>query len=128
MSNSDSEVNTNFKSLVNLTGRTLLNIFISNDILKGIDAKTKMQDCLNAQLGQENSPKIDINMGEVDIIPKKDINTLEMIAKAVSIEQGLLSSSQIKSGSGNSQSQQSLSRLLGSVQSQFELQNKTQNS
>ena len=128
MSNSDSEVNTNFKSLVNLTGRTLLNIFISNDILKGIDAKTKMQDCLNAQLGQENSPKIDINMGEIDIIPKKDINTLEMIAKAVSIEQGLLSSSQIKSGSGNSQSQQSLSRLLGSVQSQFELQNKTQNS
>ena len=54
-------------------------------------------------------------MRELDLIHASDTNTIEKLANAIAIEQGLFSSSQIKSGNGNSQSQQSLSRLLGSM-------------
>lgn len=62
------------------------------------------------------------SLAEIEVITEKDI---PLISK-ISIEQanllGLSTASMVKDGEGNTQSAQTLSRLLGSLQSQWELQ------
>ena len=113
--------------LSNFASRVLFNAYISNVELEGLTTITQLKSKLQ-EIFPDNTPRIDQNMRELDLIHASDTNTIEKLANAIAIEQGLFSSSQIKSGSGNSQSQQSLSRLLGSMQSQWELQNRKDNS
>lgn len=68
------------------------------------------------------------NLGEVDLIHQNDSNTIKDLANAISIQQGILSSSQVRDGSGNARSISGLSYLIGSINSQLELQNKREGS
>ena len=123
-----SQLSTNLTNLINFASRILFNSIVSNVTLKGFNFVTTIKSRLSNVFGENHNYRIDKNMKEIDLIHSSDINTIESLANAIAIEQGLLSSSQIKSGSGSAQSQQSLSRLLGGIQSQFSLQNKSINS
>lgn len=77
----------------------------------------------------ENGGKIKKNtLGEIDLIHSKDVGTIQDLAIALSIQQGILSSSQVHDGFGNARTVSGLSYLIGSINSQLELQNKQENS
>lgn len=108
----------NQQSLQNMALRSLYLAWVNN---KGLDA--------SKYIILENSSSIKKNMlGELDLIHPKDVNTIQNLATAVSIIQGVLSSSQVRDGFGNARAISGLSYLIGSINSQLELQNKQENS
>ena len=70
----------------------------------------------------DNTPNVNKELGVMDSISTKDIDTLYLLAQAKAAAGGITTSTQAKDGEGNNQSLQTLSRLLGSQYSQFYLQ------
>lgn len=108
------------KSLLQFAARVHLNQYISQEILQGmsnIDREAKVKE-----LYGQNAPKYDYQLDELGLVHGNDIPTLRAIALAKANITGVTTASQVKDGEGNGQSLQTLSRLLGSLQSQFDLQ------
>lgn len=61
-------------------------------------------------------------LSEIEVITEKDIPLISRISTEQANLLGLSTASMVKDGEGNTQSAQTLSRLLGSLQSQWELQ------
>ena len=61
-------------------------------------------------------------LSEIEVITEKDIPLISKISREQANLLGLSTASMVKDGEGNTQSAQTLSRLLGSLQSQWEIQ------
>lgn len=108
------------KSLLSFAARVHLNQYVSHEILQGlsnIEKEAKLKD-----LYGNNAPTYNFQLDELGLIHGNDIPTLKRIATAKANVTGVTTASQVKDGDGNGQSLQTLSRLLGSLQSQFDLQ------
>lgn len=120
---SDSEL---AKSLLSFSSRVLLNKYVSKQFLDDLPTNSR-QDIIQKIYGK-NSPLYNWNLDELGMIHGTDVITLNKIALAKSNLDGIITSTQVKDSEGNGQSNQTLSRLLGSVVSQFELQENSKNS
>lgn len=108
------------KNLLSFAARVTLNQYVSNKVLEGKSVKeilTKLPEIYG-----RNAPVYDYALDEIGKIHGNDITTLRNLSLAKANLDGLTSSSQVKDGLGNGQSLQTLSRLLGSLHSQFDLQ------
>lgn len=75
-----------------------------------------------ADIYGKGAPKYNFQLDELGLVHGNDIPTLNKIAIAKANVTGVTTASQVKDGDGNGQSLQTLSRLLSSLQSQFDLQ------
>lgn len=107
------------KDLLSFAGRVTLNQYVSNEIIKGMSNEGR-DYTLQSIYG--DVPAYNYTLNELGLVHKLDVPTLQNIAIAKANVQGITIASQVKDGEGNGQSNQTLSRLLGSLQSQFEMQ------
>ena len=121
-----SDITNMSRNLLHFASRVILNQYVSNDILEGSSLQTKEQ--LLQTIYGRNAPRYNYSLDELGLVHGNDVRTLDNIAIAKANMQGLTTSTQVKDGAGNGQSQQTLSRLLGSLQSQFELQERNADS
>ena len=117
------EVGTN---LLQFASRVILNQYVSKEILDNIPTSTR-QDLISKIYGR-NAPSYDWILDELGMVHGNDIRTLNLISLAKANMEGLTTATQVKDGEGNGQSNQTLSRLLGSLQSQWELQERQKDS
>lgn len=113
-------------SLLSFASRVILNQYVSNELIKD-----KNKDERSAEMNRiygEKVPRYNNALGEIGLIHNSDVPTLKNIAIAKSNLIGITTASQVKDGEGNGQSNQSLSRLIGSLMSQIELQEKNEDS
>lgn len=119
-----------YQGLLNFAGRTLMLQYISNVLIKDAKTKSEIVTGLESLFGVDWQQYVRINtdLKEVNLVHKNDIPAIENIARANAIKKGVYSSTQVKSGAGTTQSGSTFSRLLGSMQSQWVLQNKRRDS
>lgn len=115
------------QDLMNLCSRVLLNECVANTKINNLSDYSEITTKLVSIYG-ENHPTIDSRTQELKLTTDKDESTIVRLAQAKAFADGLLTSSQIKDGNGNSVSSNRLSCLLGSYPIQFESQNKNKNS
>ena len=115
------------KNLVSLACRTVFLSYVSNSDFGNINSKSQLKKKIRGVFGSQPI-SINTNMREIDLVHSSDIYTITSLANAIAISRGLYASSVIKSGDGSSYSVQSLSRLIGSMRQQMELQNKQSDS
>lgn len=108
------------KDLLSFASRVILNQYVSNDILK--DKSIAEKEALITSIYGRNAPRYNYALDELGLVHGNDIRLLRNIAIAKANLQGITTASQVKDGAGNGQSMYTLSRLLGSLQSQFEMQ------
>lgn len=108
------------KDLLSFASRVILNQYVSNDILK--DKSMSEKESLITSIYGRNAPRYNYTLDELGLVHGNDIRLLKNISIAKANLQGITTASQVKDGTGNSQSMYTLSRLLGSLQSQFEMQ------
>ena len=108
------------KDLLSFASRVVLNQYVSNDILK--DKSMAEKEALITSIYGRNAPRYNYTLDELGLVHGNDVRLLRNIATAKANLQGITTASQVKDGAGNGQSMYTLSRLLGSLQSQFEMQ------
>lgn len=113
-------------NLLKFACRIILNQYVSKEIVSDVSASEK-QRVISTIYGR-NAPAYNWELDELGMIHGNDIRTLYNIALAKANMVGITTSTQVKDGEGNGQSNQTLSRLLGSWFSQCELQEKNANS
>lgn len=108
--------------LLQLASTVYMNKYISNVLLKNIDGRKNTLNKLEEIFGKDSkvNPGFNSTLGEMSLIPEILIPKLERIAEAVSITTGEAQSAQVKDSEGNMLSSQTLSRLLGALQTQWE--------
>ena len=108
------------KNLLSFVARVHLNQYVSYNILKDLSNADK-ESKIKAIYGK-NAPRYNYQLDELGLVHGTDIPLLKSIALAKANTTGVTTASQAKDGEGNGQSLQTLSRLLGSFQSQWDLQ------
>lgn len=111
-------------NLLNFVSRIILNKCVSKEVISTSSDKQYSLD----QIYGRNMPDYNYDLDELGMIHQNDVRTLFKIALAKANLDGITTSTQVKDGEGNGQSNQTLSRLLGSLYSQWELQEKKENS
>lgn len=107
--------------LLKLSSITFMNKYISNVTLKDINGRKRSLDKLKSiYQTSEYNPGFNSTLGEISLVPSKLIPILERIAAAKSITTGEAQSAQVRDSEGNMLSSQTLSRLLGALQSQWQ--------
>ena len=114
------------KDLLSFAARVTLNKYVGHEIVDKVDNILK-EEIIKKYYGN-NAPKYNWQLDELGMIHGSDIASLKKIARAVANVRGVSTSSIVRDGEGNAQSQQTLSRLLGSLQSQFDLQERADQS
>ena len=113
------------QSLLSFTSRIIMNQYVSY-MTKDIPI-TEIEDTVNKIFGT-GKVRYNYSLAELDLVHATDIPTLKVLALAQANISGVTTATTVKDGEGNSQSLQSLSRLLGSLQSQKDLQELAENS
>lgn len=109
------------KELLHIASVVYMNKYISNVLLNNIKGKKNSINKLKEIFqNSEYNPGFNTTLGEINVFPSKLINELTRIAEAKSITTGEAQSAQVRDAEGNMLSSQTLSRLLGSLQSQWE--------
>lgn len=114
------------EELFGFASRVLVNQYVSNEILK--DSSIESKEAMIKSIYGNNPPKYNYTLDEIGLVHGNDVRQLQQLSIAIANFQGITTSTQVKDGDGNQQSQQTLSRLLGSLQSQFELLEKQEDS
>lgn len=120
LKNEMSSYNELCKNLLSFAARVHLNQYVSHELIQGLsnmEKESKLTDIYG-----KGAPKYNFQLDELGLVHGNDIPTLNKIAIAKANVTGVTTASQVKDGDGNGQSLQTLSRLLGSLQSQFDLQ------
>lgn len=120
LKNEMSSYNELCKNLLSFAARVHLNQYVSHEIIQGLSNVEK--EVKLADIYGKGAPKYNFQLDELGLVHGNDIPTLNKIAIAKANVTGVTTASQVKDGDGNGQSLQTLSRLLGSLQSQFDLQ------
>lgn len=120
LKNEMSSYNELCKNLLSFAARVHLNQYVSHELIQGLSNMEKESKL--ADIYGKGAPKYNFQLDELGLVHGNDIPTLNKIAIAKANVTGVTMASQVKDGDGNGQSLQTLSRLLGSLQSQFDLQ------
>lgn len=120
LKNEMSSYNELCKNLLSFAARVHLNQYVSHELIQGLSNVEK--DAMLEDIYGKGAPKYNYQLDELGLVHGNDIPTLNRIAIAKANVTGVTTASQVKDGDGNGQSLQTLSRLLGSLQSQFDLQ------
>lgn len=120
LKNEMSSYNELCKNLLSFAARVHLNQYVSHEFIQGLSNMEK--ESRLADIYGKGAPKYNFQLDELGLVHGNDIPTLNKIAIAKANVTGVTTASQVKDGEGNGQSLQTLSRLLGSLQSQFDLQ------
>lgn len=114
------------QDLIEFASNVLLYTCIANEnIYQQVTTKKSIEEFIESKSLES---KVNVHTRNIDLISKKFTNTIEEISQVEASIQGLLTSTLVKNGEGNAQSSCSLSRLLGSYRSQWEILNKKENS
>lgn len=113
-------------NLLKFASRVIFNQYVSKEILSDVSTNTR-QDLISMIYGR-NAPSYNWDLDELGMIHGNDVRTLNLIALAKANMDGITTATQVKDGEGNGQSNQTLSRLLGSLTSQWELQERQKDS
>lgn len=111
--------------ILKFASRVFYNQYVSNKLID--NSKKGIKD-LKEQISQIYglTQKININykLGEISLVSSSDIDSLKTIASAKANLLGLYTNTSVKNAEGKTQSNISLSRLLGALPLQWTLQNK----
>lgn len=107
------------KDLLKIASNVYMNKYVSNVLLKDVKGRKKTLNKLKSIIS-EDAPTYNSTLGEINLVPESMIPLLNRIAAAKSITTGEAQSAQVRDAEGNMLSSQTLSRLLGSLQSQWE--------
>ena len=113
-------------NLLKFASRVIFNQYVSKEVLSDAPANTR-QDLISIIYGR-NAPSYNWELDELGMVHGNDIRTLNQMALAKANMDGITTATQVKDGEGNGQSNQTLSRLLGSLTSQWELQERQKDS
>lgn len=113
-------------NLLKFASRVIFNQYVSKEILT--DAPTSTRQDLISMIYGRNAPSYNWELDELGMVHGNDIRTLNLMALAKANMDGITTATQVKDGEGNGQSNQTLSRLLGSLTSQWELQERQKDS
>ena len=113
-------------NLLKFASRVIFNQYVSKEVLSDAPTNTR-QDLISIIYGR-NSPSYNWDLDELGMVHGNDIRTLNLMALAKANMDGITTATQVKDGEGNGQSNQTLSRLLGSLTSQWELQERQKDS
>lgn len=109
------------KDLLTLAANVYMNKYISNVLLSDTTGRKNTLAKLKEIFSDSDiTPGYNSTLGEMSLVPQKLIPVLNRIAEAKSITTGEAQSAQVRDADGNMLSSQTLSRLLGSLQSQWE--------
>lgn len=107
--------------LFKLSSSIYANKYISNVELKDVKGrKAVISKLKNYYTKDDYDPGYNSNLGEMGLYSQKMLPTLDRIAAAKSITTGEAQSAQVRDADGNMLSSQTLSRLLGSLQTQWQ--------
>ena len=107
------------KDLLKIAANVYMNKYVSNVLLKDVKGRKRTINKLKSII-PEDAPTYNSTLGEINLVPESMIPLLNRIAAAKSITTGEAQSAQVRDAEGNMLSSQTLSRLLGSLQSQWE--------
>lgn len=107
------------QSLLSFASRVIMNQYVS---YMTKDASVTEIGTVIDQIFGPGKVRYNYSLSELDLVHATDIPTLKVLAIAQANVSGVTTATTVKDGEGNSQSLQSLSRLLGSLQSQKDLQ------
>lgn len=107
------------KDLLKIASNVYMNKYVSNVLLKDVKGRKRTLNKLKSII-PEDAPTYNSTLGEINLVPESMIPLLNRIAAAKSITTGEAQSAQVRDAEGNMLSSQTLSRLLGSLQSQWE--------
>ncbi len=113
-------------NLLKFASRVIFNQYVSKEVLQDASTNTR-QDLISIIYGR-NAPSYNWVLDELGMVHGNDIRTLNLMALAKANMDGITTATQVKDGEGNGQSNQTLSRLLGSLTSQWELQERQKDS
>lgn len=113
-------------NLLKFASRVIFNQYVSKEVLS--DAPTNMRQDLISMIYGRNAPSYNWELDELGMVHGNDVRTLNRMALAKANMDGITTATQVKDGEGNGQSSQTLSRLLGSLTSQWELQERQKDS
>ena len=113
-------------NLLKFASRVIFNQYVSKEVLSDAPANTR-QDLISMIYGR-NAPSYNWELDELGMVHGNDVRTLNRMALAKANMDGITTATQVKDGEGNGQSNQTLSRLLGSLTSQWELQERQKDS
>lgn len=113
-------------NLLKFASRVILNQCVSKEVLS--DAPTNTRQDLISMIYGRNAPSYNWELDELGMVHGNDVRTLNRMALAKANMDGITTATQVKDGEGNGQSNQTLSRLLGSLTSQWELQERQKDS
>ena len=122
------------KDLVKFSSNVLFNMYVANEKLKDLNGNpltdsTSINKILYSIYTQDRfRPTFNKRTGELNLTTTYNTPIIKDISMAKAYADNLLTSSQVKDGNGNAVSAASLSRLLGSFKSQWQLQNINNNS
>lgn len=114
---------TPYTELLRLASEVYFNRYLSNVVLKDIQnySNTKMILDQVYQAAIEKAPKFNTQFHEIKLISDSSIPVLEKMAQVHTLATGQATSSQVRDADGNLLSQQTLSRLLGYLPSQWDM-------
>ena len=114
---------TPYTDLLRLANEVYFNRYLSNIVLKNIqnyrDTKMILDQVYQAAI--EKAPKFNTKFHEIKLISDSSIPILEKMAQVHTLATGQATSSQVRDADGNLLSQQTLSRLLGYLPSQWDM-------
>ena len=114
---------TPYTELLRLANEVYFNRYLSNVVLKNIqnyrDTKVILDKVYKAAAGK--IPKFNTQFHEIKLISDSSIPILEKMAQVHTLATGQATSSQVRDADGNLLSQQTLSRLLGYLPSQYDM-------
>lgn len=113
-------------NLLKFASRVIFNQYVSKEVLA--DSPTNMRQDLISMIYGRNAPSYNWELDELGMVHGNDVRTLNLMALAKANMDGITTATQVKDGEGNGQSNQTLSRLLGSLTSQWELQERQKDS
>lgn len=113
-------------NLLNFACRVVMNRYVSKTEIDPVELNERVNKI--EEIFGKNAPGYNWELDELSMIHGNDVNTLNNIALAKANLEGITTATQVKDSEGNGQSNQTLSRLLGSLQSQWELQEKNEDS
>lgn len=114
-------------SIMSLMNMAITNIAVQYHALRDKDGNmlqgtVAIDNVLNKYYGAETKPKINIRLGGIELTCQAKYPDMYNLARAIATAQGRLTASVVRDGEGNSIPNTTLSRLLGNIKTQFELE------
>lgn len=109
-----------YQALFDFASRIIANQYVAVNKMKNL-SKEEVSNMIKEIYSADSKMRYNTQLRQMEVISEKDIVTLNNIITAQSLIQGISTATTYKDSQGNSQSAQSPSRLLGALNTQFEV-------